>query len=68
MDDFDNITCEEYYAEDDDRRAWMDELERDWDEPYHPDGEEDPNYEVTGCNEDAYLDASYEDRYDLGDF
>jgi len=27
MDDFDDITCEEYY----------DELERDWDEPYEPD-------------------------------
>ena len=30
MDDFDNITCEEFYAEDEQRRAWMDELERDW--------------------------------------
>lgn len=32
----------------------MDELERDWDEPYEPEG-----------NEDAYLDASYEDRYEV---
>ena len=47
---------------------YHDELARDWDEPYYPDGVEDPNYEVTGCNEDAYLDAAYEDRYDLGDF
>ena len=31
-----------------------DHLERDCDEPYEP--------------EDAYLDASYEDRYDLGDY
>ena len=31
-----------------------DHLERDHDEPYEP--------------EDAYLDASYEDRYDLGDY
>lgn len=31
-----------------------DELERDWDEPYEPD-----------YAEDAYLDASYEDRYEL---
>jgi hypothetical protein len=68
MDDFDNITCEEFYAEDEQRRAWMDELELDWDEPYHPDGVEDTNYEVSGCNEDAYLDSAYEDRYDLGDF
>ena len=27
MDSFDYITCEEYYAEDDDRSVWMDELE-----------------------------------------
>ena len=32
-----------------------DELERDWDEPYEG-------------NEDRYLDASYEDQYDLGDY
>ena len=32
-----------------------DELERDWDEPY----EMEP---------DAYLDAAYEDQYDLGDY
>lgn len=30
MDSFDYITCEEFYAEDDDRRVWMDELERDF--------------------------------------
>ena len=34
-----------------------DELERDHDEPYEPE-----------FAEDAYLDASYEDRYDLGEF
>lgn len=30
MDDFDNITCEEFYSEDPDMRAWLDELEREW--------------------------------------
>ena len=38
----------------DQENFYHDELERDWDEPYEP------------CNEDAYLDAAYEDRYDLG--
>ena len=32
MDDFDDITCEEYYGDD-----YHDELERDCDEPYEPD-------------------------------
>lgn len=36
---------------------YHDELERDWDEPYVPEG-----------NEDAYLDQSYEERYELEDF
>lgn len=30
MDDFDNITCEEFYGEDEQRRAWMDEQEREF--------------------------------------
>ena len=30
MDYFDTITCEEFYAEDEARREWMDELERDF--------------------------------------
>lgn len=34
--------------------TYHDELERDWDEPYEP--------------EDRYLDSSYEDQYDLGDY
>ena len=34
-------------------KQFYDELERDHDEPYEP---------------DAYLDASYEDQYDLGDY
>jgi hypothetical protein len=36
---------------------YYDELERDWDEAYEPEG-----------GEDSYLDSSYEDRYDLGDY
>lgn len=36
---------------------YHDELERDWDEPYEP-----------SMAEDQYLDASWEDRYDLGDY
>lgn len=27
---FDEVTCEEFYGEDEDRRAWMDELELDY--------------------------------------
>lgn len=27
---FDEVTCEEFYYEDEQRRAWMDELELDW--------------------------------------
>lgn len=27
---FDEVSCEEFYGEDEDRRAWMDELEIDW--------------------------------------
>jgi len=34
-----------------------DSLERDHDEPYEPEG-----------GEDSYLDSSYEDQYDLGDY
>lgn len=30
MIDFDEVSCEEFYAEDEQRRAWMDELERDY--------------------------------------
>lgn len=36
MDDFDDITCEEFYGDD-----YYDELERDCDEPYEPDYEDD---------------------------
>jgi hypothetical protein len=46
------------YAEfrrEEDRVDAYDELERDHDEPYEPEP-------------DAYLDASYEDQYDLGDY
>ncbi len=39
----------------DQENIYHDELERDWDEPYEG-------------NEDRYLDASYEDQYDLGDY
>lgn len=41
--------------------GYHDELERDWDERY----EHEP-FDDSG--EDAYLDAAYEDRYDLGDY
>ena len=44
MDDFDDITCEEFYGDD-----HYDELERDWDEPYEPDT-------VTGCDPEEYED------------
>lgn len=30
MIDFDEVTCEEFYWEDEQRRAWMDELEMDY--------------------------------------
>lgn len=30
MIDFDEVSCEEFYAEDEQRREWMDELERDY--------------------------------------
>lgn len=40
--------------------SYHDELERDWDERYE--------HEPFEGGEDAYLDASYEDRYDLGDY
>lgn len=43
MDDFDDITCEEYYQDE----GYYDELERDYDEPYEP---------VTGCDADEYSD------------
>jgi len=38
-------------------QGFHDELERDHDEPYEPEG-----------GEDAYLDSWYEDQYDLGDY
>lgn len=41
MDDFDNITCEEYYKDE----GYYDELERDHDEPYEP---------VVGCDSAEY--------------
>lgn len=37
--------------------AYHDEIERDWDERYEHEG-----------YEDEWLDAAYEERYDLGDF
>ena len=49
MDDFDNITCEEFYED-----RYYDELERDHDEPYEP---------VTGCDAEEYED-DWEDDYD----
>lgn len=30
INDFDDITCEEYYAQDEDWARWMDELELEW--------------------------------------
>lgn len=50
-----DLLCEQE-AEAERFAGYHDELERDWDEPYEP------------GNEDAYLDSSYEDRYDLGDY
>lgn len=38
MDDFDDITCEEFYGDD-----YYDELERDWDEPYEPEDDGQPD-------------------------
>jgi hypothetical protein len=54
---------DDYAATVDHDLAYEDSLERDWDESYEPDTDDG---EVG--NEDAYLDASYEDRYDLGDY
>lgn len=52
-----DMLCEQEAEEDRFMSHLHDELERDHDEPYEPDPAED-----------AYLDASYEDQYDLGDY
>jgi len=44
----------------DQENFYHDELERDWDERYE--------HEPYEGNEDAYLDAAYEDRYAVEDF
>lgn len=49
-----DLLCEQEAAAEQ-QSSYHDELDRDWDEPYEG-------------NEDRYLDASYEDQYDLGDY